>query len=125
MRLRLALLLLLAAAGPALAQPQQKPPSYSAPPPKLRGPETPPPSSAPPPALPTRQPDQSLDPSLVLPPDTTARMGGLEQERAGGAICRQACSQTYYFCLSSQDAQSCAASWTSCLTACPTNSSRQ
>jgi hypothetical protein len=109
-------------AGQALAQAQHKPPSFSAPAPKLRGPEAPAKAPAP---LPARPADQSLDPLLAPPVDTTARMGGLEQERAGGAICRQACAQSYYFCLTNEDAQSCATSWTTCLTACPTNSSRQ
>lgn len=123
---RLALLagLIAAVAGPALAQAEHKPPSFSTPPPKLRGPQVP--LAAPPPVQAySRQPDQSLDPSLVPPVDTAARLGGLEQERAGGALCRQACAQTYYFCLTNEEAQSCAASWSSCLSACPSNSSRQ
>jgi hypothetical protein len=122
-RARLAILAVLIAAmtGPAMAQ--KKGPSYVTPPPALRGAQT----AAPTPVAPTpsRQPDQSLDPLLQPPVDNTARLGGLEQERAGGAICRQACAQTYYFCLTNEDAQTCAASWTTCLTACPTNSSRQ
>lgn len=114
--------LITAFSGQALAQAQHKPPSFVTPPPKLRGPETP---ARTPPPLPARPADQSLDPTLAPSVDTTARIGGLQQERTGGAICRQACAQTYYFCLTNEDAQSCAASWTSCLTECPSNSSRQ
>lgn len=125
-RLRLVLIVLLAAAagGQAMAQAQHKPRSFVTPPPPLRGPQTAAPAQGPPPP-PVGTPNQSLDPSLAPPPDTTARIGGLDPQRAGGALCRQACAQTYYFCLTNEDAQSCAASWTTCLIACPPNSSRE
>jgi hypothetical protein len=124
-RLGLILFVALAAAiaGQAMAQAQHKPPSFVTPPPQLRGPQAP--AQQGPPPAPVRPPNQSLDPTLAPPVDTAARLGGLEQERAGGAICRQACAQTYYFCLTTEESQSCAASWTTCLTACPSNSSRE
>lgn len=130
LRLALAALALLAIAGPAGAQAQKKQPTYVTPPPPLRGPE-PAPTPAPPkrPAA-SAAPDsqaQPVDPSLRqgFPPraDTTARLGGLQPEQAGGAQCRSSCAQTYYFCLANQEGDTCQSSWTQCLTACPTNSS--
>lgn len=133
LRPALAALALLAVAGPAGAQAQKKPPTYVTPPPPLRGPATAPTPTPPtPPKRPTTpaQPDdqtQPVDPSLrqALTPqaDTTARLGGLQPEQAGGAQCRSACAQTYYFCLANQEGDTCQTSWTQCLTACPTNSS--
>lgn len=130
LRLALAALALLAMAGPAGAQAQKKQPTFVTPPPSLRGPE---PATAPAPkkkpATPAVTDDQtqSVDPSLrqALPPqaDTTARIGGLQPEQAGGAQCRSGCAQTYYFCLANQEGDICQSNWTQCLTACPTNSS--
>jgi hypothetical protein len=37
---------------------------------------------------------------------------------AGPGQCRAACAHSYYFCLSGQDADSCAQTWSSCLTDC-------
>jgi hypothetical protein len=119
----------LALAGAADAQQAQKKkqPSFAIPPPRLRTLEPPKPSPFLPPPKQPAKPASPSDPgpSQALPPhqDTTARMGGLEAERAGGAQCRTSCAQAYYFCLSNQDDASCAASRTQCVVACPTNSS--
>lgn len=126
-----AALALLAMAGPASAQTQKKQPSFVTPPPPLRGPAaSPQPQPARPrPATPAAPDDQEppTSPALrqALPPrdDTTARMGGLEAEKSGGAQCRSACAQTYYFCLSNAAGDYCQTNWTQCLIACPTNSS--
>jgi hypothetical protein len=130
LRLVVAALALLAVAGPAGAQAQKKQPTYVTPPPPMRGPEpAPTPATPKRPATPAAPDDQEqpASPALrqALPPraDTTARMGGLAPEQAGGAQCRSACAQTYYFCLANQEGDSCQTSWTQCLVACPANSS--
>ena len=51
--------------------------------------------------------------SLFLPsPIASAPVGGAPQQ------CRLSCAQTYYFCLSSEDGESCSANWGQCRSAC-------
>jgi hypothetical protein len=63
---------------------------------------------APPPPV-----DYNAAQSLFLPaPIASAPVGGAPQQ------CRLSCAQTYYFCLSGDDGESCSANWGQCRSGC-------
>lgn len=100
----------LAVAGPVGAQEKKPRPRPPTPSPALRGSVSAAPMS---PAAPAPPVGINAAQSLFLPaPIASAPVGGAPQQ------CRLSCAQTYYFCLSSEDGESCSANWGQCRSAC-------
>jgi hypothetical protein len=113
-----------ACAAPAAAQryganpkPKQE---EGVPVPPMRGPE-PKPEASKAPAAPS--PIMSPAPYFEPLPDTTPRIGGLDERPTGGGRCRTSCAQDYYRCLSGDGMSICGPAWSRCLISCPSVSS--
>ena len=96
----------------------------------LRGPQAPTPPRTPAPAAAAAAAPASRSDFLMSPrPDIAPRFTWNAAPRLQGSCsapdagqCRQGCSRTYYFCLSSDDAQECSRAWTQCLASCASGS---
>jgi hypothetical protein len=119
------MLMALACPAPAAAQryganPKAKQ-EEGVPVPPMRGPEPKPEAPQPPPPSPIMSPAPYFEPL----PDTTPRIGGLDEQRTGGGRCRTGCAQDYYRCLSGDEMSNCGPARGRCLISCPSVSSSE